>query len=495
MQSKVYIKIRALLLVLVFSSAGMQVNAQAQPLVVDSFINAIFGATSFKGNYYLLNNKLSKADQANFQNIYDADSTALELLLLNKRSMSKTAIKLKSKKDTVLVSVPPRAFTDYEQKNLFYCALLADSVTNLAYGTVDFYKNICILKFDTLNYKYLEYRLINYDTGITLAYGNKLIHHDSILYTEVVNKAGKAWLAKYNLNTGLMIDTVSLFQIQLGYLYIQADFLNDSTISLFVNPIQQINVNTMQNHVKNVITFQNANAVVLPKRLELIPHDSSYVTGGGDNSKYKVIRIDNGNVGKIVYEIPFAQTAGFSNFYAANEAFCYTSTGGYFVGIRSYLEQDTFALAYGTRQQGHIWIKTYTVPDEQLIMFVTTEADENSNCLVILTVRDAVNVSGYNAYYLMVDSNGLPLYPLSIELPQSKYKSIALYPNPTHSVFNLDLSPNEKVSEIRLLDYHGKQVRTYASATNCSVADLPRGVYFVEVMIDNQKFMSRLLLE
>jgi Secretion system C-terminal sorting domain len=479
---------------MLFLACLANLSAQVSPLVVDTFFNDNFSCKSYGSHFYIINNKFSKIEQANFENTYKADSTAIELIALNSITKEKNETQLRSKKDTILLNLPYRPFLDFEGKTLLYCAHYLDSITNLAASTLDFYKHICIIKFDTLTKSYKEYRLINYDTGISLVYGNKLVHHDSICYTQVVNRQGKAWLAKYNLNTGMMLDTIGLFQIQLGYLMIQADFLNDSVISIFVNPIQQINLNTMQVFVKPVLTYTTPDAVILPSSLEFNSSDTSYVAGGADGYDYRVTRYGNNNIAKLLYRVPINQQKPVDKFVTSAESFTHTGRGNYFVAVRPLAEIDTFAVAYGTKTNGHKWLKLFSGPINSKIIWVSAEADSFGNCLVLIEVNDSIN-GGFDSYYLLIDSLGMPIYPLSIQLPQAKDKTIAIYPNPTQTYFNLDLSPNEKVSVIRLLDYHGKQVRSYSTSTNCKVEDLPRGVYFVEVIIDNQKFMSRLLLE
>lgn len=64
------------------------------------------------------------------------------------------------------------------------------------------------------------------------------------------------------------------------------------------------------------------------------------------------------------------------------------------------------------------------------------------------------------------------------ELAQSK---VLIYPNPGHETLNLSIESN---SEVRLLDLHGRLVRTWyaAAGTNSwSVADVPTGTYLIEV--------------
>jgi hypothetical protein len=72
-------------LLIILASVGYTgAKAQVRPLVVDSLFNDIFSIASFGNNYYVINNKYSKAALVNFQAVYNNDSSVFDVIALNR---------------------------------------------------------------------------------------------------------------------------------------------------------------------------------------------------------------------------------------------------------------------------------------------------------------------------------------------------------------------------------------------------------------------------
>lgn len=86
--------------------------------------------------------------------------------------------------------------------------------------------------------------------------------------------------------------------------------------------------------------------------------------------------------------------------------------------------------------------------------------------------------------------------PLSVEVDRIKISALA-YPNPAENdVFIYTSNPNEQISAVRLIDMTGKLVLSESvNAINYTLnrGDIPAGVYFVEVQMEDETLTKKLI--
>ncbi len=75
----------------------------------------------------------------------------------------------------------------------------------------------------------------------------------------------------------------------------------------------------------------------------------------------------------------------------------------------------------------------------------------------------------------------------------SENLSVVVYPNPTGDKINI--STSEKITEIKIIDAHGKIIFITTEDTKCIQPFLPTGVYLVEVQTSKGKVQHKLLIE
>ena len=83
---------------------------------------------------------------------------------------------------------------------------------------------------------------------------------------------------------------------------------------------------------------------------------------------------------------------------------------------------------------------------------------------------------------------------------KTKWKTLNIYPNPTNDVFYVeDIEELKYPLEISIFDTKGQlltQKKLSASSQNISVENLPKALYFVDIIDKNNKrYVSKLLLK
>jgi len=67
---------------------------------------------------------------------------------------------------------------------------------------------------------------------------------------------------------------------------------------------------------------------------------------------------------------------------------------------------------------------------------------------------------------------------------------ISIYPNPAEDFITVETAEN--IQQISILNIHGALVKTAATKT-FSIADLPNGIYFVEILTDQARTSKKII--
>lgn len=109
------------------------------------------------------------------------------------------------------------------------------------------------------------------------------------------------------------------------------------------------------------------------------------------------------------------------------------------------------------------------------------------------TANITVSVSGLTPVVVQVIQDGS-----SVGIPETSANSIRLFPNPAKDVLRISLdnvSPDN--ARISLIDLTGKILLDQPASgneTSLKVGDLPRGLYFVKILLNNEPVTRRLIL-
>jgi hypothetical protein len=88
------------------------------------------------------------------------------------------------------------------------------------------------------------------------------------------------------------------------------------------------------------------------------------------------------------------------------------------------------------------------------------------------------------------------LSPLTYVKNAQNAPKISLYPNPTHTILNINSS--ESMDKISVVDLTGRKVLSKtvnASNAELNVFNLPKGIYFSQILIDGKLWMSKFIVE
>ena len=95
------------------------------------------------------------------------------------------------------------------------------------------------------------------------------------------------------------------------------------------------------------------------------------------------------------------------------------------------------------------------------------------------------------AYFCIDDFNGIAP---DDALEESDIVTIPVYPNPAHAIIFVGANNDSPVQHIELYDITGRKVLT-STDTEINVSELPKGVYFVTVFIENQKIVEKIIVK
>ena len=95
------------------------------------------------------------------------------------------------------------------------------------------------------------------------------------------------------------------------------------------------------------------------------------------------------------------------------------------------------------------------------------------------------------AYFCIDDFNGIAP---DNALEESDNVTIPVYPNPAHDIVFVGANNDSPVQHIELYDITGRKVLT-STDTEINVSELPKGVYFVTVFIENRKIVEKIIVK
>ena len=95
------------------------------------------------------------------------------------------------------------------------------------------------------------------------------------------------------------------------------------------------------------------------------------------------------------------------------------------------------------------------------------------------------------AYFCIDDFNGIAP---DDGLEESDIVTIHVYPNPAHDIVFVGANNDSPVQHIELYDITGRKVLT-STDTEINVSELPKGVYFVTVFIENRKIVEKIIVK
>ncbi|CAM4279381.1 T9SS type A sorting domain-containing protein [Flavobacterium terrigena] len=124
----------------------------------------------------------------------------------------------------------------------------------------------------------------------------------------------------------------------------------------------------------------------------------------------------------------------------------------------------------------------------------TTYQDTFNGNPYLANFRDVVLIG--NTLYMTLEEQGRILKITNATLGTSNFsnESIKMYPNPTTSILNLDLSNEITVNEVKIIDITGKTViQQDQNFTQIDVEKLTTGLYIIEVYSESEKFTSKFI--
>jgi Secretion system C-terminal sorting domain/Ig-like domain CHU_C associated/GEVED domain len=117
-----------------------------------------------------------------------------------------------------------------------------------------------------------------------------------------------------------------------------------------------------------------------------------------------------------------------------------------------------------------------------------------------ITNYDDEKISEENIYRIKADlMNGASVFSNAIKLNTNVTNAISIYPNPNNGIFNVAItSTKATTATIKIMDASGRIVRQIETALEkgknkqvVDVSELANGVYGVEVIMENRKYVSR----
>jgi hypothetical protein len=112
-----------------------------------------------------------------------------------------------------------------------------------------------------------------------------------------------------------------------------------------------------------------------------------------------------------------------------------------------------------------------------------------------------VDLTGIDSVYIIVEGWGTEsgAYTLNISentagVSKLNSKNINLYPNPTHQSFIIDGAIQAKISIYSLNGDLVKSINNY-NGTSININDLPKGIYFIQVLMDKTTITKKLTIQ
>lgn len=128
------------------------------------------------------------------------------------------------------------------------------------------------------------------------------------------------------------------------------------------------------------------------------------------------------------------------------------------------------------------------------ILWVASQANNgNSNELINYSVKDEFPLGGLNIYRLkQTDRDGRFSLSEVRKIQIDQQELIVVYPNPAQ--YKLFLKGIEQAEQIRLLNVNGHIVKEVAAANEINIADLPAGLYTVQIVLKGNQIVDRKLV-
>ena len=82
-----------------------------------------------------------------------------------------------------------------------------------------------------------------------------------------------------------------------------------------------------------------------------------------------------------------------------------------------------------------------------------------------------------------------------VGIEEATHSELAIYPNPTRNLLNINLSSNQKVTAIGMLDMLGRAVLQQPIATQVDISHLPPGNYVLMVQTEKGVLRKRVVIE
>jgi type IX secretion system substrate protein len=132
--------------------------------------------------------------------------------------------------------------------------------------------------------------------------------------------------------------------------------------------------------------------------------------------------------------------------------------------------------------------------------FASNNHNDPNNGGFSLLLQDSVVLPTFNwgsqdhfpLYFLINDNPNL-----SVEEKVGSFTDVQIYPNPTNNQFTVEIDGNHSSSvQLVLMDISGKVMQQLTTTTNKTVLnlqELPRGVYFLEVLSNSQKVTKKII--
>ncbi|MDX1462352.1 MAG: T9SS type A sorting domain-containing protein, partial [Marinirhabdus sp.] len=165
-------------------------------------------------------------------------------------------------------------------------------------------------------------------------------------------------------------------------------------------------------------------------------------------------------------------------------------------------EMDGLATAMVTTPGGYTSVTFYTAPNEQAVETDLTLVDYFNNQCVPSTSA-SIPVEANQAYYVYV-ANTEAISDVVIDgtffLGNEDFTAdtISMFPNPAQDYFTIQAGSNTQIDGVTMYNVVGQRVLTHTEVSNevsINVANLAQGTYIVQIEMNGQTFMKKLLVE
>ena len=155
------------------------------------------------------------------------------------------------------------------------------------------------------------------------------------------------------------------------------------------------------------------------------------------------------------------------------------------------------------------WVTTSEINNNYFAVMRSKDGDDyeeigtvpgagNSNSLLNYSYNDEQPYTGSSYYQLkQYDFDGAFSLSNMVPVYVRVFDSLSLYPNPTTSLLTLSLPNNNQKAIINLYNMYGEvllpQLSTLNSQFSIDLTDLSQGIYFLEVLMDGEKVVRKIV--